>query len=108
MGTTQSSVSSCTSHAAHFVAKERHSDQCSCRNQSRHTSYDGADLRQFGASSGELVEGWDVAVRINQLSIGKPENTAGRDEGAVIVDAGQLRPGDPIQLPDDDKQATAM
>ena len=45
-------------------------------------------------------------MRINQLSIGKPENTAGRDEGAVIVDAGQLRSGDPIVLPDVE-QATA-
>jgi hypothetical protein len=61
----------------------------------------------FG-STGELVEGWDVAVRINQLSIGKPDNTAGRDEGAAIVDAGQLRSGDPIALPDADRQATAM
>lgn len=57
-------------------------------------------------SIGELVEGWDVAVRINQLSIGKADNTAGRDEGAVIVDAGQLRSGDPIVLPDVE-QATA-
>ena len=56
-------------------------------------------------ATGELVEGWDVAVRINQLSIGKPDNTAGRDEGAVI-DTGQLRSGDPIVLPDV-QQATA-
>lgn len=58
--------------------------------------------------AGELVEGWEVAVRINQLSIGQPENTAGRDAGAVIVDAGQLRAGDPIPLPDDVKQHAAV
>jgi hypothetical protein len=60
----------------------------------------------YGAT-GEMVEGWDVAMRINQLSIGKPENTAGRDEGVVIVDAGQLRSGDAIPLPADDKQTAA-
>lgn len=40
---------------------------------------------------GELVTGWDVAERINQLARGKPDNTAGRDAGAKITDSGQIR-----------------
>ncbi len=45
------------------------------------------------------MEGWDVAAKINALSIGKKDNTAGRDAGARIVDAGQLRRGAPARLP---------
>lgn len=48
---------------------------------------------------GELVEGWDVAAKVNALSIGKQDNTAGRDAGARIYDAGQLRSGSKIKLP---------
>jgi peptidyl-prolyl isomerase D len=40
---------------------------------------------------GELVSGWDVAMRINNLASGQPENTAPQDAGAVIVDSGQIR-----------------
>eukprot|EP00198_Chlamydomonas_reinhardtii_P007241 XP_001696577.1 peptidyl-prolyl cis-trans isomerase, cyclophilin-type [Chlamydomonas reinhardtii] len=40
---------------------------------------------------GEVVEGLDVAEKINALARGKPNNTAGPEEEAVITDAGQLR-----------------
>lgn len=49
--------------------------------------------------AGELVEGWDVAAKVNALSIGKKDNTAGREAGARIFDAGQLRRGAAIKLP---------
>jgi cyclophilin family peptidyl-prolyl cis-trans isomerase len=49
--------------------------------------------------AGELVEGWEVAAKVNALSIGKQDNTAGREAGARIFDAGQLRQGAPIKLP---------
>ena len=42
---------------------------------------------------GELVSGWPVAEAINALSRGKKDNTAGPDEGAKIVDSGQIRKG---------------
>ena len=44
-------------------------------------------------SAGEMVKGWEVAQRINELSLGKKENTATRADGIKIVDAGQLRRG---------------
>jgi peptidyl-prolyl isomerase D len=40
---------------------------------------------------GELVKGWEVAKKINSLSKGKPDNTAGTEEGVIIVSSGQLR-----------------
>lgn len=43
--------------------------------------------------------GWDVAAKVNALSIRKQDNSAGRDEGARIYDAGQLRSGAKIKLP---------
>ena len=46
-----------------------------------------------------VAQGWEVAVRINALSRGKKNNTAGREAGAVITDSGQLRAGAPIALP---------
>ncbi len=44
---------------------------------------------------GELVSGWEVAEAINALSRlpGKKDNTAGREEEAVIADSGQIRKG---------------
>jgi len=57
------------------------------------------EMCRFRTTAGELVEGWEVAWRINQLSVGKPDNQAGREEEAVITDSGQLRRGDPIVLP---------
>mmetsp|Transcript_7776 Transcript_7776/g.22988 ORF Transcript_7776/g.22988 Transcript_7776/m.22988 type:complete len:398 (-) Transcript_7776:5156-6349(-) len=49
---------------------------------------------------GELVEGWEVAARINKLSLGKKDNTVGREAGALITDSGELRRGTPIVLPE--------
>jgi hypothetical protein len=40
-----------------------------------------------------------VAAKVNALSIGKQDNTAGREAGARIFDAGQLRRGAPVKLP---------
>lgn len=40
---------------------------------------------------GEMVSGWNVAVAINILSIGKPDHTAGPEVQAKIVNSGQLR-----------------
>lgn len=42
---------------------------------------------------GQVVEGFDVVDAVNALSIGKPENTATAEDGAVIVDSGQIRKG---------------
>jgi len=42
---------------------------------------------------GELVSGWHVAEAINAVSRGKPDNTAGTEEDAVIADCGQHRRG---------------
>ncbi len=44
---------------------------------------------------GELVTGWEVAEAINALSrlSGKQDNTAGREEEAIIADSGQIRKG---------------
>eukprot|EP00884_Botryococcus_braunii_P000580 jgi/Botrbrau1/10522/Bobra.7_1s0006.3 len=44
---------------------------------------------------GEVVDGMDVVYKVNALSKGKKDNTAGREEGAQIVDSGQLRRGKP-------------
>ncbi|KXZ52196.1 hypothetical protein GPECTOR_10g827 [Gonium pectorale] len=40
---------------------------------------------------GEVVEGFEVAEKVNALARGKPNNTAGPEEEAVITDCGQLR-----------------
>lgn len=56
-------------------------------------------LRCEHVLAGELVEGWDVAAKVNALSIGKKDNTAGREAEARIFDAGQLRRGAAIKLP---------
>mmetsp|Transcript_31020 Transcript_31020/g.68824 ORF Transcript_31020/g.68824 Transcript_31020/m.68824 type:complete len:370 (-) Transcript_31020:184-1293(-) len=40
---------------------------------------------------GEVVSGFEVALKVNALSKGKPENTAGTEVNAVIVDSGQIR-----------------
>ena len=42
---------------------------------------------------GELVSGWHVAEAINAVSRGKPDDTAGTEEGVVIADCGQHRRG---------------
>ena len=42
---------------------------------------------------GQVVTGFDVVDAVNDLSIGKPENTATADAGAVIADCGQIRKG---------------
>lgn len=47
-------------------------------------------------NAGELVSGWHVAVTINQLAIGADGNELRADSGAVIVNAGQLRRGTPL------------
>ena len=41
------------------------------------------------------MTGWEVAEAINALSRlpGKQDNTAGREEEAVIADSGQIRKG---------------
>lgn len=44
-------------------------------------------------AAGQVVSGFDVVDAINALSKGKPDNTAGADAGARIVDSGQLRKG---------------
>lgn len=44
-------------------------------------------------TAGQVVSGLDVVDAINALSRGKPDNTAGPDAGAQIVDSGQLRKG---------------
>ncbi len=46
---------------------------------------------------GQVIEGMDVVEEVNRLSLGKPDNTATAADGAVIVDAGQLRPGTPFR-----------
>lgn len=40
---------------------------------------------------GELVTGEHVAMAINAVSRGKPQNTAGPEEEVLIVDSGQVR-----------------
>ena len=40
---------------------------------------------------GEIVEGIEVAHRINYLATDKPSKTAGLDAGAIIFDCGELR-----------------
>ena len=40
-----------------------------------------------------MVSGWDVAHQVNLLSKGKPENTATKDDGAQITQAGMIREG---------------
>lgn len=40
---------------------------------------------------GELVSGEDVAMAINKVSMGKPDNTAGKEEEVIIKDSGQIR-----------------
>lgn len=42
---------------------------------------------------GELVSGWPVAEAINALSRDKKDNTATQEDGAKIVDSGQIRKG---------------
>lgn len=42
---------------------------------------------------GQVVTGFEVVDAVNALSIGKPENTATAEDGAVIVDCGQIRKG---------------
>ncbi len=49
-------------------------------------------------SAGEVVTGWDVALAVNQLSHGVKDNEIGGQTGAVIVGAGQLRRGTPVDL----------
>ncbi len=41
----------------------------------------------------QAVSGFHVIDKINALSAGMPDNTAGPEAGAKIVDAGQLRKG---------------
>lgn len=55
-------------------------------------------LRLCHYRAGELVTGWDVAVAVNKLSRGAKENEIGGDTGAVIVGAGQLRRGTPVDM----------
>ena len=45
---------------------------------------------------GQVVEGMEVAEAVNALSKGLRDNTANASAGAVIVDAGQIRPGTPF------------
>lgn len=40
---------------------------------------------------GELVSGWDVAMAVNALAEGKPDNTASFEVQAKITDSGQIR-----------------
>eukprot|EP00892_Ulva_mutabilis_P000604 jgi/Ulvmu1/10544/UM064_0082.1 len=40
---------------------------------------------------GELVSGEDVALAINNVSLGKPNQTAGVEEEVLITDSGQIR-----------------
>lgn len=40
---------------------------------------------------GEIVQGIEVAHRINYLAADKPKKIAGQDDGAVIFDCGELR-----------------
>lgn len=42
---------------------------------------------------GQVVDGFDVVDAVNALSIGKPDNTATAEDGAVIADSGQIRKG---------------
>jgi peptidyl-prolyl isomerase D len=42
---------------------------------------------------GQVVTGFEVVDIVNALSIGKPENTATAEDGAVIADCGQIRKG---------------
>jgi hypothetical protein len=37
-----------------------------------------------------------VVKAVNALAKGKPENTANADDGAFIIDSGQLRRGAPV------------
>lgn len=51
---------------------------------------------------GQVVGGLDVVDAVNALSRGKPDNTATDADGAVIVDAGELRRGDIVPNLDQD------
>lgn len=44
---------------------------------------------------GQIVEGMEVAQQINALARGKPGNSAGPEEEAIISDCGQVRGPDP-------------
>ncbi|KAL6748125.1 cyclophilin-type peptidyl-prolyl cis-trans isomerase [Haematococcus lacustris] len=46
---------------------------------------------------GEIVEGFEVALKINALALGKPNNAVGHEAAAVIVNSGQL--AGPIRIP---------
>ena len=65
---------------------------------------EGGYLRQVvsyippACRTGELVSGWDVALAVNRLSHGLKDNAAGGNTGAVIVAAGQLRRGTPVDV----------
>ncbi|KIZ05729.1 peptidylprolyl isomerase D (cyclophilin D) [Monoraphidium neglectum] len=45
---------------------------------------------------GEVVTGLKVVKAVNALAKGKPDNTANADDGAFIIDSGQLRRGAPV------------
>jgi hypothetical protein len=42
---------------------------------------------------GEVVTGLPVVRAINALARGKPDHTANADDGAFIIDSGQIRRG---------------
>ena len=42
---------------------------------------------------GQVVSGLEVVDEVNRLSVGKQDNTATREDGAQIVDCGQIRKG---------------
>ena len=42
---------------------------------------------------GQVVTGFDVVRAVNQLSVGKLDNTATAEDGAAIAECGQLRKG---------------
>jgi len=44
---------------------------------------------------GQVISGYSTIQAINDLSRGKPDNTATAEEGALIYDVGMLRRGDP-------------
>lgn len=45
---------------------------------------------------GEVVSGLEAVRAVNALSKGKPGATATADDGAFIIDSGQLRRGAPV------------
>ena len=61
---------------------------CFCRAQGP-ASHNDENYTVFG----ELVSGWHVAEAVNELSRGKKDNTATKDDGAKIADSGQIRKG---------------